>query len=1173
MTLTAGFGTLRAERVLDSNPDFVVENWLGQDGIPEGSALALAQTPDGYIWVGSYDGLLRFNGANFTPMAQVSGLDSLGGVIVCLGTDNSGRLWVSSDTGMACCDKGTWHGVSGTNVAARTFAEDASGMIFIGTFDGRVFTVKDWRIEPIEQPEGLYRSGVFCLRDRRDGSVWLANRGFVGRWEKGHWKRIGAADPASLPLLAAPAREGGIWTYSRGELRLYQADGAATTAQAPDVPDFRQMMEDSSGVIWIVSTSQGVTRLIPKGAAWEARTMTVTNGLAQNSIWSIMADKEGNFWAGSYNGGLHRFSPRQFVNIGLDQGLPDNVVRSLVEMSPGHILAGTHNGSIAEINHGQVVSVRSPAPGFSGRYGWSLLKDTSGRLWIGTFGAGLLVLENGVERQVPMPPSFGQTVNCLMQDGRGRVWVGAGGAVGFVDADVVHAMPDAAAALIDNANCMAADPRSGAIWIGSSDRGLFRVADENFTQVDRIQGLPSDRITALLIDRDGCAWVGVFGHGLASVRDKKIALFGMDQGFPAQTVASIIDDGLGYFWMGTDRGIVRVSQDDLHRVQQGLNPSATFSIFDNHDGVGWGNCADGNQPTVLKDAAGRLWFATLNGVVMADLSKLRLNTNPPPVLIERMMFVDHSGREHEFTPPFPDRIIVPAGSTELVLHFTALSFTSPEKVRMSYILEGRGLSTNWLDIDGRRELVFHSPPASGDYRLRVKARNNDGVWSQTGASLDFTIEPYLWQTVWFRILAVTGLASGCGLAAWRATQSRYQRRIALLKKEQALEREQARLATILEATTDMVAFADCDGRLLHVNPAGRKLLGYTAGEDVSSLNLTSMSPPWAAGRLTKEAIPAARQGGTWEGESALLARDGREIPVSQVIIAHKGSSERINFLSTIARDITERKQAEKDRERLLEELLQSRKMESVGRLAGGIAHDFNNMMQVVLVNASLAMETTPPESELYGHLKEIESSAKRSADLTRRLLAFARKQKVQPLVLDLNETVAGMLKVLRRLLGENVVISWVPETELWLVNIDPLQVDQILANLAVNARDAIAGRGTVVFRTANIILDENSARAHADRIAGEFVLLSVSDTGKGMTPETMQLIFEPFFTTKDIGKGTGLGLATVFGIVKQNGGWIEVETELDRGSVFKVFLPRSQASRASKAGIGLADAG
>ena len=334
-----------------------------------------------------------------------------------------------------------------------------------------------------------------------------------------------------------------------------------------------------------------------------------------------------------------------------------------------------------------------------------------------------------------------------------------------------------------------------------------------------------------------------------------------------------------------------------------------------------------------------------------------------------------------------------------------------------------------------------------------------------------------------------------------------------------------------------------------------------------------MSPPWAAVRLNKEAIPAARQGGTWEGESALLARDGREIPVSQVIIAHKGSSERINFLSTIARDITERKQAEKDRERLLEELLQSRKMESVGRLAGGIAHDFNNMMQVVLVNASLAMETTPPESELYGHLKEIESSAKRSADLTRRLLAFARKQKVQPLVLDLNETVAGMLKVLRRLLGENVVISWVPETEPCLVNIDPLQVDQILANLAVNARDAIAGRGTVVFRTANIILDENSARAHADRIDGEFVLLSVSDTGKGMTPETMQLIFEPFFTTKDIGKGTGLGLATVFGIVKQNGGWIEVETELDRGSVFKVFLPRSQASRASKAGVGPADAG
>jgi CheY-like chemotaxis protein len=218
------------------------------------------------------------------------------------------------------------------------------------------------------------------------------------------------------------------------------------------------------------------------------------------------------------------------------------------------------------------------------------------------------------------------------------------------------------------------------------------------------------------------------------------------------------------------------------------------------------------------------------------------------------------------------------------------------------------------------------------------------------------------------------------------------------------------------------------------------------------------------------------------------------------------------------------------------------------------------MMQVVLGNASLALEICPPDGPLQSHLKEIESSANRSADLTRRLLAFARKQKVQPRVLNLNETVEGMLKVLGRLIGENILFHWLPAKDLWPVTMDPLQIDQILANLAVNARDAIAGHGVVAIQTSNAVVDGTFARVHADRVSGEYVVLSVSDTGKGMSPEVVQHIFEPFFTTKDVGAGTGLGLATVFGIVKQNKGWIEVETEPERGSVFKVFLPRAATS-------------
>jgi PAS domain S-box-containing protein len=1151
---------LRAGRVLDTNPDFLVENWLAVDGIPESSALALAQTPDGYIWVGSSDGLLRFNGFSFAQVAPPDGLERLLGTIIRLVADRSGRLWVSSHGGMACLDAGGWHAVSGAVHEARSFAEDATGEMFFGTFDGKVFAIKNFQVQEIEQPAGLFGSGVFCLSDARDGGIWLANRTFVGRRDGAGWKRLGPSGTNAVPLLAAPARDGGIWVLMRGQLDRYRADGSVARTPAPDVADFREMMEDTSGVIWIATTTRGLARLVPNGPGWEARTITATNGLAQDSVWSLLQDREGNLWAGGASGGLHRLSPRQFVNIGLGQGLPSNVARAVAEIAPGRILVGTQGAGTTEIVKGKVASIRPVAPGLAGLNCWCLLKDASSRLWIGTYGGGLFVEDDGIRRRVPLPPALGQNINSLMEDSGGRVWVGTGAGVGLVEKGASRALPESVSSVVDNANCMAGDPRSGAIWIGTTDRGLFRLTGENFARVERIEGLPSDRITSLSIDKDGCVWAGVFARGLASVRGQSVTLFGPGQGLAAGIVASMVDDGQGFLWMGTDRGIARVANEELHRVQRKEAAGATFTMFDQHDGVGWGNCADGTQPAALKDAYGRLWFATLNGVVIADPSMFRPNTNPPPVMMESVIFTDRSGQKRELIAPFATLLRVPAGGDELEFHFAALSYTSPDKARLSYLLEGAGPNTNWLDIGNRHELVFHSPLAPGGYTLRVRARNNDGVWSQKEASLAFAVEPFFWQTLLFRVFAVTGLSGGASAAAWRATRTRYQRRIVQLQNQRALEEEQARLAAVMEATSDLVAFADRDGLVLHLNPAGRKLLGYGPSAEISGLNLASIFPAWAAHRFASEAIPAARLLGTWEGESALVARDGREIPVSQVIIAHRGAGGQINFVSTVARDITERKQAEKEKERLLEELLQSRKMESVGRLAGGIAHDFNNMMQVVLGNTSLALELCPPGGELRAHLAEIESSAKRSAELTRHLLAFARKQKVQPKAMDLNETVAGMLKVLGRLIGENITLSWVPGGGLWPVTMDPLQIDQILANLAVNARDAIGGHGVVAIQTANVTMDETLVRGRADRVCGEFVELSVGDTGKGMTPEIAQRIFEPFFTTKEVGEGTGLGLATVYGIVQQNHGWIEVDTGPGRGSTFKVFLPRAKTA-------------
>jgi signal transduction histidine kinase len=242
-------------------------------------------------------------------------------------------------------------------------------------------------------------------------------------------------------------------------------------------------------------------------------------------------------------------------------------------------------------------------------------------------------------------------------------------------------------------------------------------------------------------------------------------------------------------------------------------------------------------------------------------------------------------------------------------------------------------------------------------------------------------------------------------------------------------------------------------------------------------------------------------------------------------------------------EITEQKRAEQERERLRGQLTHAQKMESVGRLAGGVAHDFNNMLQAILGNAALALADVPPDSPLHESLEEIQKSAERSADLTRQLLAFARKQTIAPRVLDLNDTVAGMLKMLRRLIGEDIDLVWAPGANVWRVKMDPSQIDQILANLCVNARDAISGTGRVTIETRNEILHETDAASYPECLPGDYVMLAVSDTGHGMDAATRAHLFEPFFTTKEQGKGTGLGLATVFGIVKQNGGLLNVCSE------------------------------
>lgn len=346
-----------------------------------------------------------------------------------------------------------------------------------------------------------------------------------------------------------------------------------------------------------------------------------------------------------------------------------------------------------------------------------------------------------------------------------------------------------------------------------------------------------------------------------------------------------------------------------------------------------------------------------------------------------------------------------------------------------------------------------------------------------------------------------------------------------------------------------------NGNIIDANHAAAQYYGWSR-DQLKQMKISQIDT--LSEQEVKQEMERARKRERIRFEFRHRRADGsiRDVEVFSSSVQIKGGS----YLHSIVHDITDLKQSEAENKKLQNQLLQAQKMESIGRLAGGVAHDFNNMLNVIIGYTEMALDTPQTPESVVRYLKEILSAALKSTNVVRQLLAFARQQTISPKVLDLNETVSGMLKMLKRLIGEDIDLLWVPSPNLWKVEMDPTQIDQILANLIVNARDAIPNIGKITIETANIQFDENYCKTHLGFIPGEFVMLAVSDNGKGMDKETMSKIFEPFFTTKELGKGTGLGLSTVYGIVKQNKGFINVYSEPGQGSTFKIYFPRCGSS-------------
>jgi len=371
--------------------------------------------------------------------------------------------------------------------------------------------------------------------------------------------------------------------------------------------------------------------------------------------------------------------------------------------------------------------------------------------------------------------------------------------------------------------------------------------------------------------------------------------------------------------------------------------------------------------------------------------------------------------------------------------------------------------------------------------------------------------------------------------------------------EDSLRESEARFKVLHNASFGGISIHD-KGTIIDCNQGLSDMTGYSVDEltGMDGLLLIAeqsrsmvMDKIFSGDEKAYEAVGLRKN-----GEEFFMQLEARNIP-------YKGKEVRtVEF-----RDLTEQKKAEQDKQDLQDQLVQAQKMESVGRLAGGVAHDFNNMLSIILGNIELVQDDIDPDSTVFSRICEIKKAGLRSADLTRQLLAFARKQTSSPKILNPNHTIEGMLKMLKRLIGEDIDLLWCPKKHLWSVKMDPSQIDHILANLCVNARDAIQDVGKITIETDNIRFDNDYCRQHTGFMPGEFVLIGVSDNGCGMDKGTISKLFEPFFTTKGQGEGTGLGLATVYGIIKQNNGFINVYSEPGQGATFKLYIPRHGKSQ------------
>jgi len=742
-----------AASVVDVSDEFLYQQYRSEDGLPQNSITAITQSPDGYLWLGTFNGLARFDGVRFVVFDGENSPGLPGNRIVSAECDRRGVLWVATEFGeLAALEAGVFTNLSAAAGRINGVCLDEARDVWIEYPAGLSNTVSGVVVETQPAAPGMGRT--FDLVACAQGEAWVARKqGFVharaGAEPEGSPSFFGMTD---LPFAMARSGDGGFWAISReGVLaKAHPARGIESSEPVPH-PEFQgsAIYEDGEGNVWVGGAS-GVVLRRTTGGRWESFERTPCAG---KSIRLFFEDRFGGFWVGTDGAGLIQIKPRAVAMLG------EGVVLA--------IGAGREGGAWVSFNRQSGLEMwdpgtrrRAPSQPFTDYgYVWAILADEESGLWMEAGGGGLMrVSESGGPPFLFPESSHLRQLRVLHRDRSGAMWAGFYAALARIKDGRMSILGPEAGMPAASIRALAEGP-DGTIWVGTQE-GLVRINGSQTRVLTTQDGLPTGDIWSLRCDEDGTLWVGTFGRGLSRWRDGQFFNYG--DALPARVVTCIMEDHLGYMWLGTMRGIARVGKKELQAFAGGAGEALRHRIIDQRDGMSSVECSGGFQPSVFRGPDGKIWIPTIEGLAVVDPEKMDANTRPPKALVEEA-FVDQRRQDVAL-----GEILVPAGAGRLDIRFTAVEFAAPNNVRMRYQLEG--LERGWNDARADRTATYLQLPP-GAYRFKVAAALADGLWGDPGAEIGVVVEPHVWQAGWFRACLVLLVAA----AAWQGFRLRIRR--------------------------------------------------------------------------------------------------------------------------------------------------------------------------------------------------------------------------------------------------------------------------------------------------------------------------------------------------------------------------------------------------------------